>query len=130
VDFFKATADDLKALKWGRWSKDSPLWLCPEKQFADLPDGIALHSISGKVAVKGRDAIDDDTRFGYLAYGIIPGKTRTSVSAEAVAQKAEENRAQFVDLAASIVRKSGLYTATGKLEGDEAEGFLRATIGK
>lgn len=43
--------------------------LTPE-QFAALPDGTALISISGQEKVKGRDDIDLDTRFGRIAWGV------------------------------------------------------------
>jgi hypothetical protein len=42
--------------------------LAPE-EFRDLPDGTELLSIFGERVVKGRDDIDDDTRYGY-AYGV------------------------------------------------------------
>jgi hypothetical protein len=41
----------------------TPEWL--EK----LPNGVVLHSITGKRAVVGRDYIDGDTRGGFLAFG-------------------------------------------------------------
>lgn len=44
--------------------------LLTPKEFAALPDGTVLVSIMGERVVKGRDAIDDDTRGGYLAYGL------------------------------------------------------------
>ena len=44
--------------------------LTPE-QYANLPDGVSVISISGEVKVKGTDYIDGDTRAGYLAYGLI-----------------------------------------------------------
>lgn len=36
-----------------------------------LHDGEVLYSIDGDVHILGKDPIDDDTRFGYLAYGIM-----------------------------------------------------------
>ncbi len=54
-----------------RWSKDTNLWLLTEAEFAQIPDGTLLISISGNKAVKGRDYIDDETRGGYIAYGIV-----------------------------------------------------------
>lgn len=41
------------------------------EEFAQLPDGTELYSIMGKRAVKGVDEIDDDTRGGHLAFGIL-----------------------------------------------------------
>lgn len=44
--------------------------LLTKPQFDTIPDGFELIDIMGVRAVKGKDYIDDDTRFGYLAYGI------------------------------------------------------------
>lgn len=55
-------------------SEDQPgiiIELVTPQEFASLPDGTALISISGSVHIKGRDYIDDDTRGGMLAYGVI-----------------------------------------------------------
>ncbi len=41
-------------------------------ELARLPDGIRVVSIFGEEKVKGRDYIDDDTRGGRLAYGLLP----------------------------------------------------------
>lgn len=35
-----------------------------------LPDGVILTSVSGRTAIVGRDEIDDETRYGMLAYGL------------------------------------------------------------
>jgi hypothetical protein len=43
--------------------------LTPE-QLKDIQDGTELVSIGGRRVVVGKDYIDNDTRFGYLAYGI------------------------------------------------------------
>lgn len=46
------------------------LWLFTPEEFHKLPDGTELVSINGFKAVKGKDPIDQDTRFGYIAYGV------------------------------------------------------------
>ena len=122
TNFHTATADDLINLGWVRWDETSELYLCPIVQFGNLPDGIALWSISGSVHVKGRDYIDDGTRGGLLAFGIIPGRTATSISATQVATDQAKRRGEFVALMAGICYENGLYDlAKGtKLEGDEA----------
>lgn len=51
------------------WDEEKILWLVTPEEFALLPDGFVLHAIDGEQAVKGRDWIDMDTRFGHLAYG-------------------------------------------------------------
>ena len=45
------------------------VWLITPEQFQQLPDGTELTSISGEKKVKGQDKVDQDTRFGYLAFG-------------------------------------------------------------
>lgn len=40
------------------------------EEFAALPDGTLLISISGEEKIKGRDTIDGDTRAGRLAFGL------------------------------------------------------------
>lgn len=51
-----------------RW--DDTLWLFTEAEFKRLPDGIVLTSISGDTVTKGVDYINQDTRFGLIAFGI------------------------------------------------------------
>lgn len=53
------------------WDEDKELLLLTPAEFAQLPDGTALTCIDGEVAIKGTDYIDDDTRFGHLAYGVV-----------------------------------------------------------
>ena len=55
-----------------RWDNESDLWLLTLEEFLQVPDGTVLLSISDDTAVKGKDYIDDDTRFGVLAYGLSP----------------------------------------------------------
>jgi hypothetical protein len=48
------------------------LWLLTMAELEQVPDGTLLDCIiPSKEAVKGKDPIDDDTRGGYLAYGVI-----------------------------------------------------------
>jgi hypothetical protein len=54
-----------------KWSENGELWLLTPAELAQLPDGIELGCIDDAVYVKGRDRIDDDTRAGHLAYGIV-----------------------------------------------------------
>lgn len=52
------------------WSKETNLYLFTKEEYEQLPDGIELTSINNTTSVKGKDYIDMDTRFGYLAYGV------------------------------------------------------------
>jgi hypothetical protein len=53
------------------WDEDHKLLLITPEQLAALPDGEVLTCIDGTTAVKGPDEIDDDTRGGHLAYGVV-----------------------------------------------------------
>ena len=56
-------------MKWNG-SLGHPVWLFTVDEFSQLPDGMELTSITGEKVVKGKDKIDDDTRFGHMAYGV------------------------------------------------------------
>lgn len=49
---------------------DDKLYLLTPEEFQQLPDGIELTCIDDTKAIKGIDAIDQDIRFGHLAYGV------------------------------------------------------------
>lgn len=51
--------------------RDDKLWLLTPDEFEFIPDGTKLVSIGGKTAVKGRGVIDQDTRAGFLAWGLL-----------------------------------------------------------
>lgn len=51
-----------------KWNDN--LWLLTLEEFTELPNGVKLMCIDDTFAVKGVDYIDDDTRFGCLAYGL------------------------------------------------------------
>lgn len=51
------------------WDDEKTLWLITPEEFARLPDGFELTAINGDTAIKGKDYIDQDTRFGHLAWG-------------------------------------------------------------
>jgi len=53
-----------------RWDKESGLYLFTPEEFTKLPDGIKLTSINKKTYVKGTDYIDQDVRFGHIAFGV------------------------------------------------------------
>lgn len=66
--------DELKKLGLGVWGEDpdgTTLMLLPGEWHAHIPEGFVLECINGgKKVVAGRDYIDNDIRFGCLAYGI------------------------------------------------------------
>jgi hypothetical protein len=52
------------------WDENvDPLWLLTPEEFLRVPDGLELVSIGNEVKVKGQDYIDQDTRFGMIAWG-------------------------------------------------------------
>lgn len=50
-----------------KWNET--LWLLTPDEYAALPDGTNVMCIDNEIAVKGTDYIDQDTRFGCIAYG-------------------------------------------------------------
>lgn len=53
-----------------RWDETEPaLMLFTPEEFAKLPNGTKLEAIDGEIVTKGIDRIDNDTRFGCMAYG-------------------------------------------------------------
>ena len=56
------------------WDEDKAIWLLTPEEFAALPDGTVMTDIDGEKATKGTDEIDNDTRFGHLAYGLVKGQ--------------------------------------------------------
>lgn len=60
-----------------RWNDDpDPLWLLTPEQYKRVPDGATLVSIHGVRKVKGVDYIDQDTRFGCIAWGFLESQLR------------------------------------------------------
>jgi hypothetical protein len=39
-------------------------------EYQALPNGVFLQCIDGSIVVKGRDTISEDTRSGFIAYGL------------------------------------------------------------
>lgn len=53
---------------------DEKLLLIPLSMYERVPNGAVLTSISGDRKVKGKDYIDNDTRGGLLAFGVMPNQ--------------------------------------------------------
>lgn len=64
------TVEQLKELGFGQWDEESNLFLIPLWMHPFLADEIDGGSISGERKVFKRDEIDNDERFGCLAYGV------------------------------------------------------------
>lgn len=72
IDWDNLTEEDCNALHFGVWSKESPkLRLIPLYLLPVLPIGTKVISINGREIIYDGNNIDNDHRFGCLAYGII-----------------------------------------------------------
>jgi hypothetical protein len=74
VDLGQLDEDELKALDFKLWSETYPglrlipLWVLPA-----LPPSGTVYSIRGeRVDYSPENPLDDDDRFGFLAYGVMP----------------------------------------------------------
>jgi hypothetical protein len=57
--------------RWSDQQQDDPLWLLTPAEFDLLPDGTVLVGIGGQTKVKGAEYIDQDTRYGFIAWGLL-----------------------------------------------------------
>ena len=51
-----------------KWNEE--LWLLTPKEYEELRDGVMLKCIDGEIVKKGVDHIDQDVRFGCIAFGL------------------------------------------------------------
>ena len=72
IDFTKLTAEEAKELRFRRWDEeDMPnLWLFPLYLVPIIPEGLEVTYISGEKGKYEKDKMDNDIRFGCVAYGI------------------------------------------------------------
>ena len=63
------TSEQCDELGFGTWSEDNPMRLIPLWLFPFLADEITTTCISGSV-VHRREDMDNDVRFGCIAYGV------------------------------------------------------------
>lgn len=70
IDFSKLTREEAVALRFGQWEEGSDLYLIPLYLLPIVPVGIELTCISGKTVVYDGTNIDNDIRFGCIAWGI------------------------------------------------------------
>lgn len=71
VDANDLTESELEELGFGKWSDELPIRLIPIWLKPFLQDKIEAQSISGE-KFTSTDAMDNDHRFGCLAYGVLP----------------------------------------------------------
>lgn len=72
VDPNDLTENELIDLGFGRWSQDSPMYLIPLWLFPFLAHKIKARCVNGEEREYLRSEMDNDNRFGCLAYGIVP----------------------------------------------------------
>lgn len=71
IDFKNLTVEDAKELRFGRWDEELPnLWLFPLYLTPIIPEGLEVMYIDGGKTQYKKDEMDDDIRFGCVAYGI------------------------------------------------------------
>lgn len=67
--------ESLKALGFAKWDEPNPdgdvLWLYPGEWYSHIPDGHPVTCIDGQTSPWRAGEMDDDTRFGMLAYGFM-----------------------------------------------------------
>lgn len=68
------TEAEMRELGFGKWSKEDPMSLIPLWLFPFLPDEVDCGSISGEKRILKKSEMDNDHRFGCLAYGVMPKK--------------------------------------------------------
>lgn len=64
------TVEELKELGFGKWDEETNLYLMPLWLLPFIKDEIECGSISGERKVIKRDEINNDERFGCLAFGV------------------------------------------------------------
>lgn len=74
LDWDNLTDSECDELRFGKWEKGNPLRLIPIWLYRAIPNGTKLICINGEEIVFDGNNIDNDIRFGCLAYGIIPKK--------------------------------------------------------
>ena len=74
VDPSDLTEKEMLSLGFGKWSKDDPMRLIPLWLFPFLPDEVDCGCIDGEKRVQKKSEMDNDSRFGLLAYGVMPKK--------------------------------------------------------
>ena len=70
IDFSKLTREEAIELRFGRWDEESDLYLIPLYLLPIVPVGTELTCINGKSIIYDGTNVDDDIRFGCIAWGI------------------------------------------------------------
>lgn len=80
-DWNNLTREKLIESGFANWNTEVPeigdIYLIPSYLYDHIPVDIKLVTVTGEI-VKDVDHLDDDTRGGYLAYGVIPEHPKDS----------------------------------------------------
>lgn len=68
------TEKEMRELGFRKWSEDDPMFLIPLWIFPFLPDEVDCGCIDGEKRIQKKSEMDNDHRFGCLAYGVMPKK--------------------------------------------------------
>lgn len=71
IDITKCSKEELEEFGFRLWNKESRLMLAPYYWLKLFKKGQVLTAIDNTTITVGKDRIDNDERFGLLAYGII-----------------------------------------------------------
>lgn len=74
IDWNNLTEEDCKELRFDKWDEESGIYLIPLYLFPIIPIGLKVYCISGEEIVNDGTNLDNDIRFGCIAYGIKPRK--------------------------------------------------------
>lgn len=74
IDWENLTEEDCKELRFGKLDEESGIYLIPLYLFPTIPIGMKVYSINGQEIVNDGTNLDNDIRFGCIAYGIKPKK--------------------------------------------------------
>ena len=72
VDPNNLTENEMQNLGFGVWSKDDPIRLIPLWLYPFLAARFKAKCIDGEEREFSKSEIDNDNRFGFLAYGVVP----------------------------------------------------------
>lgn len=71
IDVTTLTVEEARALRFMKWEEESDLWLFPLWLVPLIPEGLVVTFIDGHTTPYIKDTLDNDIRFGCVAYGII-----------------------------------------------------------